>query len=409
MWVPAADLIDDRPDVIVVGAGIVGLAVAERLTRPEADRRRRVLVLEKEDRIAAHQTGRNSGVLHSGIYYKPGSLKARGARIGREAMMRFCEEHDVAFEICGKVIVAVDESELPALAALEARGIQNGLGVTRLDRRALAEAEPFVEGVAALHVPETGIVDFVAVCGALANLIEERGSRIALGAEVLEMSRENGRSVVETSRGPVRAVSVVNCGGLYSDRLATIGGADTSGVRIVPFRGEYYDLIPERSHLCRNLIYPVPDPRFPFLGVHLTRSVRGGVHAGPNAVLALSREGYRWRDASARDVRELAGNPGMRTLAKRYWRVGASEMYRSVNRTAFVRALQRLVPDVRRDDLRPAAAGVRAQALGPDGALVDDFLFSTRGRLVNVLNAPSPAATSALEIARIVVERLDAD
>ena len=396
--------IDAEADVVVIGAGIVGLAVAERLTRDHGAGR--VVVVDKEDRIAVHQTGRNSGVLHSGIYYKPGSLKALGAKAGRAAMVRFCEEHGVAHETCGKVIVAVDASELDALAALERRGREHGLAVTRLDRKGLAEAEPHADGVAALHVPETGIVDFVGVCHALARLVEERGGAIALGAAVVGITTAGGRTVVETTRGSITADRLVNCAGLQSDRVAAMGDAGVEGVRIVPFRGEYYDVVPSRSHLCRNLIYPVPDPRFPFLGVHLTRSVHGGVHAGPNAVLALAREGYRRRDVDPGDVRELATNPAMRTLARRYWRVGAGEVYRSVSRRAFVRALQRLVPDVRTEDLRPAAAGVRAQALAADGSLVDDFLLAGDERAVHVVNAPSPAATAALEIARHVVERL---
>jgi L-2-hydroxyglutarate oxidase LhgO len=309
--------------------------------------------------------------------------------------------------VCGKVIVAIDETELDALAALEARGIENGLAVTRLDRRALAEAEPHAAGVAALHVPETGIVDFVGVCHALVRLIEERGSSIVLDTEVTSMATGRGAAtVVETTAGAITAGLVVNCGGLQSDRVAAMGGAEMSGVRIVPFRGEYYDVDPTRSHLCRNLIYPVPDPRFPFLGVHLTRSIHGGVHAGPNAVVALAREGYRRRDVRARDAWELLANPGMRRLARRYWRVGAGELYRSANRRAFVKALQRLVPDIRVQDLHPAPAGVRAQALERSGDLVDDFRFADRPGIVNVVNAPSPAATAALEIGRHVAERL---
>ncbi|HUP84913.1 MAG TPA: L-2-hydroxyglutarate oxidase [Acidimicrobiales bacterium] len=395
-------------DLVVVGAGIVGLAVAEAVTG--RDPSATVVVVDKENRVAAHQSGRNSGVLHSGIYYEPRSMKALAAKAGREAMVRFCDDHDVAYEVCGKVVVAVDTSELAALAALEARGIENGLTVTRLDRRGLAEAEPHADGVGALHVAETGIVDFVGACRALAGLVEERGSSIVLGAEVTSMrTRDRGAIVVETTWGAVTARRVVNCGGLQSDRVAAMASADTSGVRIIPFRGEYFDVDPTRSYLCRNLIYPVPDPRFPFLGVHLTRSVHGGVHAGPNAVVALAREGYRRRDVRGRDAWELVANPGMRRLARRYWRVGAGEMYRSVNHRAFLKALQRLVPDIRLEDLHPAPAGVRAQALERSGELVDDFRFADRPGLVNVVNAPSPAATAALEIGRHVAERLAND
>jgi L-2-hydroxyglutarate oxidase len=389
-------------DVVVIGAGIVGLAVAHRLTAD--DPRTTVVVLDKEDRIAAHQTGRNSGVLHSGIYYKPGSLKAQTATTGRRAMVRFAEEHGIAHEVCGKVVVAVDDTELPALDELERRGRANGLAVRRIGPPELHELEPHANGVAALHVPETGIIDFVAVCERLRDLIDHSGdghSHVHLGTAVTTITG----TTVETTSGPVTAKRIVNCAGLQSDRLAGMT-TDTDGVRIVPFRGEYYDVVPHRSHLCNNLIYPVPDPRFPFLGVHLTRSVHGGIHAGPNAVLALAREGYRRRTVNGRDTWELLANPAVRTLAKRYWRVGAGELRRSLSKRAFVRALQRLVPDVRPDDLLPAASGVRAQALEPTGDLVDDFRFADGPNVVNVLNAPSPAATAALEIGRHVAARL---
>jgi L-2-hydroxyglutarate oxidase LhgO len=392
-------------DVVVVGAGIVGLAVAEALTRRHA--RAAVVVLDKEDRIAAHQTGHNSGVLHSGIYYEPGSLKARTATAGREAMVRFAAEHGIAHEVCGKVVVAVDRSEVPALDELERRGVANGLRVRRIDAAELHELEPHANGVAALHVPETGIIDFVAVCERLRQLIEERGGQVALGTAVTTI---NG-ATVETTQGPITATErIVNCAGLHSDRVAAMT-TDTGGVRIVPFRGEYYDVVPHRTHLCNNLIYPVPDPRFPFLGVHLTRSVHGGIHAGPNAVLALAREGYRRRTVNGRDTWELLTNPAVRTLAKRYWRTGAGEVHRSLSKRAFVHALQRLVPDLRADDLLPTTSGVRAQALEATGDLVDDFRFADgpNGNVVNVLNAPSPAATAALEIAEHVAARLAID
>ena len=386
-------------DVVVIGAGIVGLAVAEAIT--SADPSASVVVVDKEDRVASHQTGRNSGVLHSGIYYRPGSLKARTATAGRAAMVRFCIEHGIAHEVCGKVVVAVDESEVSALDELERRGIANGLRVERISTGRLHELEPYANGVAALHVPETGIVDFVAVCERLRELVEERGGEVRLSTAVTNITG----TTVETTAGAITSKRIVNCAGLQSDRIAALT-TDTGGVRIVPFRGEYYDVVPHRSHLCNNLIYPVPDRRFPFLGVHLTRSVHGGIHAGPNAVLALAREGYRRRTVNGRDTWELVTNPALRTLAKRYWRVGAGEMRRSFSKRAFVRALQRLVPDIRTDDLLPAGSGVRAQALEPTGALVDDFLFADGPQVVNVLNAPSPAATAALEIGRLVAGRL---
>src|SRR3954447_6395125 len=319
-------------DVVVVGAGIVGLAVAEAITAGAPSTR--VVVLDKEDRIAAHQTGRNSGVLHSGIYYKPGSLKARTATAGREAMVRFCAEHGIAHEVCGKVVVAVDESELPALADLESRGRANGLAVERIDVGRLRELEPHANGVAALHVPETGIVDFVAVCERLRSLIVERGSEVVLGVAVTGIRGD----VVETTLGPITTKQVVNCAGLQSDRVAAMT-TDTGGVRIVPFRGEYYDVVPHRSHLCNNLIYPVPDPRFPFLGVHLTRSVHGGVHAGPNAVLATAREGYRWRDVVPQELAESLAWPGLWRLGAKNLVPGGKEVARSLSRRLFAASL----------------------------------------------------------------------
>ena len=392
-----------RADVVVIGAGIIGLAVAHELGG--RDPRREIIVIDKEDRLAAHQTGRNSGVLHSGLYYKPGSLKARTATAGRARMVEFCREHGIAHEVCGKVVVATAAEELPRLAALEERGRANGLALERIDAGRLREVEPHAAGIAALFVPETGIADFRAVCERLATVVVERGGQVWLRTQLIAMHERPGAVTVETSAGSIEADVVVNCAGLFSDRVARLHAAD-DGTRIVPFRGEYYELRADRTHLVRNLIYPVPDPAFPFLGVHFTRMIDGGVHAGPNAVLALAREGYRWRDVDARDIGEVATNPAFWKLAEKYWRTGVGEVVRSLSRSAFVRALQRLVPDVTAGDLVRAPAGVRAQALAGDGSLVDDFALRESARILDVVNAPSPAATASLEIARHIADRV---
>ncbi len=402
----AGEALPRRADVVVVGGGIVGLAVAWRLATGEA--RRQVVVVEKEEGLAAHQTGRNSGVLHSGIYYPPGSLKARTALAGRAAMVRFCAERGIAHEVCGKVIVATGPEEVERLGGLYRRGLDHGLTVERIGPARLRELEPHVAGLAALHVAGTGIVDFRAVCDALAAEVSEAGGPggpnvVRTGARVVGLDEREAGVAVETTAGDVEAAAVVNCAGLYSDRVARLHAPD-DGTRIVPFRGEYRELRPSAAHLVRNLVYPVPDPRFPFLGVHFTRMVHGGVRAGPNAVLALAREGYDWRTVDRHDLAEVARNPAFRTLARRYWRTGAGEVWRSVSRRAFVRALQRLVPEVTVDDLAPAPAGVRAQALSPAGDLLDDFALRESRRVVDVVNAPSPAATASLEIGRLVAD-----
>jgi L-2-hydroxyglutarate oxidase len=397
-------------DVVVVGAGIVGLATAAALT--SLPNRPSVLVIDKEGALAAHQTGRNSGVIHSGIYYKPGSLKAETAAKGRIALERFCTEHRVEFERCGKVVVAASTAELGRLDALEQRARANGLHVERVGRERMLELEPHVGGVAGLRVPETGIVDFRAVCRALGAIVVGAGGTILLRTHLLDIEERAGGVRIETSAGDVEASTAVNCAGLQSDRVAR-KHADDDGVRIVPFRGEYFALRPDRAHLVRNLVYPVPDPAFPFLGAHFTRMIHGGVHAGPNAVLALSREGYRWRDVDPADVAELVANPALRRLAREHWRTGAGEVRRSLSKRAFVRALRRLVPEIEEDDLVRAPSGVRAQALDADGALADDFRLRETARIVDVVNAPSPAATASLEIGRrvaaLVAQRLAAD
>lgn len=390
-----ADPLPSSTDVLVVGAGIVGLATALALLERRPGRT--VTVVDKEDRLAPHQTGRNSGVIHSGIYYAPGSAKAVTCRAGRERLLRFCAEHDIAHEVCGKVIVALSDDELPALGRLEERAGVNGITVQRLAPAELADREPNAAGVAALLVADAGIVDFLGMCARMVELIRQRGGSVVSGTAVTSMTETPGEVRVDTARGPITARAVVNCAGLFSDRVAAAAGAP-SEVRIMPFRGEYYELRPERRDLVRHLVYPVPDARFPFLGVHLTRMIGGSIHAGPNAVIALSREGYRWRDVAPGDVWEMATAPSSWRLARRYWRVGAGELHRSLSKAAFVRALQRLVPALQEDDLEPSPSGVRAQAIGPDGKLLDDFAWRDTARVVHVVNAPSPAATASLAI-----------
>lgn len=390
--------------IVIIGGGIVGLATAYALSRRAGNR---VVVLEAEPTIAQHQTGHNSGVIHSGLYYKPGSLKAQNCTSGREKLYRFCEAQGIPHERCGKVVVAVDRSELPALEELERRGRANGLdGLRRLSPEQLREIEPHAAGVSALFVPQTGIVDFTEVANALARLARERDAEIRTSCRFLKGRVRNGKVIAETSMGTVESDLLINCAGLQSDRVARACGVEP-GLRIVPFRGEYYVLKPGRAHLVRNLIYPVPDPRFPFLGVHFTRMIRGGVEAGPNAVLAFKREGYRRSDFSWRDAAELAAYTGFWQMARRYWRTGVGEFYRSFSKAAFVRALQRLIPEIRDADLEPSGAGVRAQAVAPDGRLVDDFCIVRADRMIHVLNAPSPAATSSLSIGETIADLAD--
>ncbi len=393
----------ETSDVGIIGGGILGLATAYQVSRRMAGRT--VQVFEKEVAVGQHQSGRNSGVLHSGIYYAPGSLKATNCRAGKSAMEAFCHEQDIPYDICGKVIVAVDETELPALERIYERGVANGVQCQRIDRERLRELEPHAAGVAAIHVPETGIVDFALVCQRLAKLIQLAGGQVRTESRVDQIVRDGNQFVLETTAGSFRARAVINCAGLASDRVTAMSG-EKPAVRIVPFRGEYYELKPVAQCLCKNLIYPVPDPEFPFLGVHFTRMIQGGVECGPNAVFAFSREGYRKGNINVRDAWDSLTYTGFLKLAARYWRVGLGEMYRSFSKTAFVRALQRLVPEITSDDLVVGRAGVRAQAVAPDGRMVDDFLIQQSGPLINVANAPSPAATSALNIAASLVDRL---
>jgi len=390
-------------DVIIVGGGIVGLATAYQLLehRPA----RRLLIVEKEAAVGAHQTGHNSGVLHSGIYYRPGSLRAANCRSGKQAMERFCAEHGISYEICGKVIVAVDERELPLLQTIHERGQANGVQCELIDRDRLLELEPHAAGLRAIHVPEAGIVDYRQVALKLAGLIRGAGGQITCNARVIGIKSQSSPVIVETTAGEFSSDYVVTCAGLHADRVTRLAG-QAPPAQIVPFRGEYYDIKPSAHHLCRNLIYPVPDPNFPFLGVHFTRTIGGGLECGPNAVLAFAREGYRWRNVSPRDLAESLTYPGFLRLAAKHWRAGMAEMWRSLSKRAFVRALQRLVPEVLSDDLEPAPAGVRAQAVLREGKLADDFLICESQRVVHICNAPSPAATASLNVGRLVAERL---
>jgi L-2-hydroxyglutarate oxidase len=389
-----------RHDVAVIGGGIVGAATAMALL--EATPGLSLVLLEKEARLAAHQTGHNSGVIHSGLYYRPGSLKAQNCTVGREALYAFCAEHGVPHERCGKVVVATREEELPQLAELESRGRQNGLaGLQRLDAAQLREFEPQVAGVAGLHVPQTGIVDYVAVTEAYAEVVRRRGGEIRTLSRVVSIRRTPDGFRLGTSRGELQSRFIVNCAGLQCDRIARLAGSDPQ-VRIVPFRGEYYELAEARRCLVRNLIYPVPDPAFPFLGVHFTRMIDGKVEAGPNAVLAFKREGYHRLSFSLRDTLETFGYGGFWWMAGRYWLTGLQEYYRSFNKSAFVRDLQRLIPSLREEDVVRGGAGVRAQAVDPAGKLLDDFRIVEGEGMIHVLNAPSPAATASIAIGRTV-------
>jgi len=394
-------------DVTIIGGGIVGLATAHAL----GDRlpRLRLAVLEKEPALAAHQTGHNSGVIHAGIYYRPGSLKARLCVEGARRMVAFCRQHEVPHDICGKLVIATRPEELPALAELLRRGSQNGVpDIAELGPDGLRRIEPHAAGIRALHVPGTGIVDYGAVARKLAELAVARGTEVRTGTRVTGFRRVPGPELVlATSRGEVQTQYVVNCGGLHSDRLARRAGARPDA-QIVPFRGEYYMLVPSQRHLVKGLIYPVPDPQFPFLGVHFTRTVHGAVEAGPNAVLAFQREGYRWSQFRLGDLLETLAFPGFWRMASKYWQMGVGEMVRSLSKPAFVQALQRLLPEIRAEHLAAGGSGVRAQAVLNDGTMVDDFRIVRQDRAIHVLNAPSPAATASLgigaEVAALVEE-----
>lgn len=388
----------------IIGGGIVGLSVAYKLSEryPEC----RIIILEKEARVAEHQTGRNSGVIHSGIYYKPGSLKATTCREGKRQLEAFCETHGVKFDRCGKVIVALDQSEIPALEKILGRGEENGVSCRRIGVDELREIEPHVAGIDAIHVPETGIVDYLGFCEKLREILIERGNFVNLSFEVTAIERKNGQIMLHAPDNEQPVDFLINCAGLYSDHVATLAGHHPD-VKIVPFRGEYYELTHDAEHLCRNLIYPVPDPNFPFLGVHFTRMVLGGVECGPNAVLAFAREGYSNTEINVRELFESLSYGGLLKLMAKHWRMGLGEMHRSFSKPAFVKALQRLVPEIREEHLVMAPAGVRAQAISRDGKPVDDFVFVEDAQAIHVINAVSPAATASLAIADEVVGLFD--
>ncbi len=390
-------------DVAILGGGIVGLATAYRLL--ERYPGTQITLLEKERELAHHQTGHNSGVLHSGIYYKPGSLRAQNCREGKLALQEFCRKENIPYDLCGKVIVAVDASEQPQLMKIYERGRANGVACSLIDAVRLKELEPHVSGIQAIHVPEAGIIDYRQVCDRLGEKITAAGGKILLAAKVQSMFRRQGRMIVDSTAGDVEARCVINCTGLHSDRVTRLSGQQPMA-QIVPFRGEYFELKPTAQHLVNGLIYPVPDPNFPFLGVHFTRMIHGGVECGPNAVLAFAREGYYKTSLNLYDLVESLTYRGFIRLAWKNWRAGCHEMWRSLSKRAFVAALQRLVPAIRSEQLVPAPAGVRAQAVTPDGQLVDDFLILENDLVINVCNAPSPAATASLNIGKLIVDKL---
>ena len=389
-------------DIIIIGGGIVGLATGYQILKKKPGTQ--LLLIEKEEELAAHQTGNNSGVIHSGIYYKPGSLKARNCIEGYDMLVSFCQEEQIDYELCGKVIVATDEAELPYLQMLYERGQQNGLdGLKLLDQDEIKEKEPHVNGIKGIFVPQTGIVDYKQVSEKYAEKIRLYGGDILLGEKVLEQSGSEGKNIIVTDKGQYETRLIVNCAGLYSDKMAALT-EEKVDVRIIPFRGEYYEIKKEKQYLVKNLIYPVPDPNFPFLGVHFTRMIHGGIEAGPNAVLAFAREGYKKLKINPKELYETVTWPGFQRVAKKYWRTGLGEYYRSFSKSAFTRALQRLIPDIQEDDLITGGAGIRAQACERDGGLNDDFLILENDKAINVCNAPSPAATSSLAIGKTVSE-----
>jgi len=390
-------------DVVIVGGGIVGLATGYKLIRTRPDLK--IAVLEKESQLAKHQTANNSGVIHSGLYYKPGSLKAINCINGYHELVNFCKEEKIPYEITGKVVVATRESQKPLLTMLLERGLENGLtGTRQISLGELKEYEPHCVGVGAIHVPQTGIVDYLQVALAYGRKIMQQGGAIFLDHKVLKINQKDSINYIETSKGTFQAKLVVNCSGLYSDKVARMNDGSINDVKIIPFRGEYFKLKKEREYLVKNLIYPVPDPNFPFLGVHFTRMKKGGVEAGPNAVLAFRREGYKKTDVNFAELAETLGWPGFQKVAAKYWKTGLGELYRSFSKSAFTKALQELIPEIQESDLVEGGAGVRAQACDRTGGLLDDFAIRESAYAINVLNAPSPAATSSLSIGGTVAE-----
>lgn len=383
-------------DITIIGAGIVGLATALKIAEKQPDIN--IIVVDKEDAISAHQTGHNSGVIHSGLYYKPGSLKAINCIRGYNMLVAFCEQESVPYDICGKVVVATTEEELPLLKKLYDRGIENGLtGLKMLDAAGIKEHEPHISGLKGLFVPQTGIVDYKIVAEKYKEVFLRLGGTIKLGTKVTDFVVKDQQVTTITNQGEFYSKIVINCAGLYSDKIANLN-SNRHDVRIIPFRGEYYELKKEKQHLIKNLVYPVPDPNFPFLGVHFTRMQKGGVEAGPNAVLAYKREGYKKSDINLREMGEILSWPGFQKVVAKYWQTGMGEFYRSYSKSAFTKALKRLLPELKKSDLIPGGAGVRAQACDKSGNLLDDFVLDEGENFIHVLNAPSPAATSSLSI-----------
>lgn len=390
-------------DVTVIGGGIVGLATALRIK--EQNPSLKLLIIEKEDVVAKHQTGHNSGVIHSGLYYKPGSLKATNCIKGYDMLLDFCQKEDIKYDLCGKIVVATQPEQISILDGLFERGKQNGLdGFKMLNAEQIKEYEPHVKGLKGFFVPQTGIIDYTDVCKKYLAKTQKLGGEIAFNEKVESISTKNGVSVVKTSKNTYETKLVVNCAGLYSDKVGQMTDERANNLRITPFRGEYFEIKPEKQYLVKNLIYPVPDPNFPFLGVHFTRMIHGGVEAGPNAVLAFRREGYKKLDIHFGELFETLAWPGFRKVAAKYWQTGLGEMYRSFSKAAFTKALQELIPEIQSDDLVAGAAGVRAQACDREGGLVDDFAIFENQQAINVCNAPSPAATSSLSIGQTVSE-----
>jgi len=395
-------------DIAIVGGGIVGTATALQILKKK---KLSLILIEAEDKLAAHQTGRNSGVIHSGLYYKPGSLKASNCVEGRNLLYQFCEENQIKYDRCGKIVVAVNETEIPRLNELERRGKENGLkDIKRITKDDIKNYEPHAAGIEGLFVGETGIVDYTEVTKAYEKIILNFDGEVRTSCKFLSLSKNKNELVLNTSAEEIRTKFLINCGGLQSDRIAAICGLNTD-VQIIPFRGEYYKIKKEKEYLVKNLIYPVPDPRFPFLGVHFTRMINGGIEAGPNAVLAFKREGYKFKDFSLKDISEMINFPGFWKMGKKYYRTGFHELYRSLSKSAFVSALQKLVPEINEDDVTPYKAGVRAQAVDSNGNLLDDFRIIESDNMVHILNAPSPAATASLsigdKIASLVIDKIN--
>jgi (S)-2-hydroxyglutarate dehydrogenase len=391
-------------DVIIIGAGIVGLATSYKLK--EANPNLKITILEKENDIALHQTGHNSGVIHSGIYYKPGSLKSSNCKRGYNQLLTFCKDYGVEFDLCGKIIVAVEEKELLSLENIYNRGLANELsGIKKISQEEIREIEPYCSGIAGIWVPQTGIINYTEVSKKYKELFLEKGGVLELGQKVLDIKQRDGINYIETSKSSFQSKWIINCAGLYSDKVAKLS-SDNIDLQIIPFRGEYYNIKKEKEYLVKNLIYPVPNPDFPFLGVHFTRMIKGGVEAGPNAVFAFRREGYTNTDINLKELFESLTFRGFQNVAVKYWRDGMYEMYRSYSKAAFVRALQRLIPEIKSEDIVKGSAGVRAQACDSKGNLIDDFLIYEKEGVIDICNAPSPAATSSISIGQTIAEKL---